>query len=346
MPATVTSPAVGRSSPASRCSSVVLPLPERPTSAVSAPAVELAAQIVEDDPRAVALADRAQLGHDGIASGARSGRRRLLRRALRRRPPAAGRSARRRASAATSPGLPASRSSGLGQAHPAVGDHERPRPARPRLLDDPAVADDDDPVGDRRGRRVVADDQRRAARLAHELAEHPVDQRGVLGVELAGRLVCEQQPRPVRNGGAHRDALLLAARQRQPAGRRRGRRCRPARAAPAPPSCSRRARGRAARAAARPSAGTSGRARASGRSAGRAARGCRARKAAAAVEPMRPSSVPSTWAVPADRSSSPRARASASTSPIRSGRRRRRSRRASTVSVRPCSATVPLPPES
>ena len=37
-PATVTSPAVGRSSPASRCSRVVLPVPERPTSAVSTPA--------------------------------------------------------------------------------------------------------------------------------------------------------------------------------------------------------------------------------------------------------------------------------------------------------------------
>ena len=60
---------------------------------------------------------------------------------------------------------------------------------------------------------VVADDHRRAAMLAHELREHVVDLVGGRAVELAGRLVGEEDLRPVGERGAERDALLLAARQ-------------------------------------------------------------------------------------------------------------------------------------
>ena len=49
--------------------------------------------------------------------------------------------------------------------------------------------------------------------LADELAEHVVDLVGGGGVELAGRLVGEEDPRPVGERRAERDALLLAAGQ-------------------------------------------------------------------------------------------------------------------------------------
>src|SRR5262249_4028486 len=88
---------------------------------------------------------------------------------------------------------------------------QRPAGAGPRLLDDPAVAQPHAAVGDRLGGRVVADDQRRAAALADELAEQRVHGRGRRGVELAGRLVREQQRRPVRERRAAADALLPTA---------------------------------------------------------------------------------------------------------------------------------------
>src|SRR3954470_7147541 len=81
---------------------------------------------------------------------------------------------------------------------------------RPFLRDTP-VADPDDAVGDPRRLRVVADDHRRAAVLPYELAEHVVHLVGGRGVELARRLVREEDPRTVRECGAERDALLLAA---------------------------------------------------------------------------------------------------------------------------------------
>ena len=68
-----------------------------------------------------------------------------------------------------------------------------------------------EPVGDRGRRLVVADDDGRRALLAGELGDQAVDGVGVLGVQLAGGLVCEQQVRPVRERGAERDPLLLAA---------------------------------------------------------------------------------------------------------------------------------------
>ena len=57
----------------------------------------------------------------------------------------------------------------------------------------------------------MADDHRRAALGPRELAEHVVERRGARVVELAGRLVGEEQPRPVRERGTDDHALLLAA---------------------------------------------------------------------------------------------------------------------------------------
>jgi hypothetical protein len=60
----------------------------------------------------------------------------------------------------------------------------------------------------------VADEHRRAAVLAHELAEHRVHLVGRRSVELARRLVGEEDAGTVGECGAQRDALLLAARER------------------------------------------------------------------------------------------------------------------------------------
>ena len=49
--------------------------------------------------------------------------------------------------------------------------------------------------------------------LARELADQRVRRRRVRGVELARRLVRDQQARPVRERGGERDPLLLAARE-------------------------------------------------------------------------------------------------------------------------------------
>ncbi len=70
---------------------------------------------------------------------------------------------------------------------------------------------------------VVRRDQRRHAGVAHEAEQHVEHPAGGLRVEVAGRLVGEQQPRPVGQRPAERDPLLLAARQlgRTVAGARR-----------------------------------------------------------------------------------------------------------------------------
>ena len=84
---------------------------------------------------------------------------------------------------------------------------------RRALLADAAVADVDDAVGDLGRARIVADDERRHSLLPRELGEELVDDRRVRVVELAGRLVGDQEPRPVGERSAQRDALLLAAGQ-------------------------------------------------------------------------------------------------------------------------------------
>src|SRR5919199_4861722 len=82
-----------------------------------------------------------------------------------------------------------------------------------RLLADAAVADADDAVRDRRRLRIVADDHRRATLGADELPDRVVDEPGAGRVELAGRLICEEQAWPVREGRRDGDTLLLPARQ-------------------------------------------------------------------------------------------------------------------------------------
>src|SRR5581483_4130157 len=104
----------------------------------------------------------------------------------------------------------------LGQPQPAAApddDRVRGGGAGPPLLGDAAVADADDPVGDPRRLRIVADEHRRALVLAHELADERVDLVGRLGVELPRRLVGEEDARLVRECRAERDPLLLTARE-------------------------------------------------------------------------------------------------------------------------------------
>ena len=79
------------------------------------------------------------------------------------------------------------------------------------LVRDAPVADVDDAVGALGGSRVVADDERGAVRLAHELGDQREHLARRRGVELARRLVGDQERRPARERRAERDPLLLAA---------------------------------------------------------------------------------------------------------------------------------------
>ena len=215
-PATWIVPPSGTSSPASRCSSVVLPEPDGPVTACSRPPVNERSRPVEDRRRAVAL--RQPLGRDDDRPGRRSGLGELGRRRDARLRVAGGRDD-DRAVLEAGDGLrrdPRAQQELLGQPQPAAAaDDDRVAlvvVTRPLLRDAP-VSDAHDPVGDPRRLRVVADDHGRAAMLPHELREHVVHLVGGRAVELAGRLVGEEDLRPVSEGGAERDSLLLAARQ-------------------------------------------------------------------------------------------------------------------------------------
>ena len=81
---------------------------------------------------------------------------------------------------------------------------------RPLLRHSP-VANPDDAVGDAGRLRVVTDDHRGAAVLAHQLGERRIHLVGRRRVELAGRLVREKHARTVCKRGTERDALLLAS---------------------------------------------------------------------------------------------------------------------------------------
>ena len=101
----------------------------------------------------------------------------------------------------------------LGYPQPAAcADDSRLVLARP-LLTDAAVADVDDPVGDLRRRRVVTHEDRRRSDLPDELGQEREDVACSLLVEVAGRLVRDEELRLVRQRGAERDALLLASRE-------------------------------------------------------------------------------------------------------------------------------------
>src|SRR5947209_3860406 len=106
----------------------------------------------------------------------------------------------------------------FGEAEPAAAADDdrlaRAVVARPFLRHAP-VADADDAVRDARRLRVVAHDHSRATVLTHELVEHRVHLVGGRGVELARRLVREEDLRTVRERCAERNTLLLAAGERR-----------------------------------------------------------------------------------------------------------------------------------
>ena len=79
------------------------------------------------------------------------------------------------------------------------------------LVANPPVADVDDAVRVLGGHGVVADDERGRSMLADELGDEREHLTSARSVELAGRLVGDEETGPVREGGAESDALLLAA---------------------------------------------------------------------------------------------------------------------------------------
>ena len=81
------------------------------------------------------------------------------------------------------------------------------------LVADPAVPDDEDPVGVGRGLRVVGDQHDRLAALDARAPERVEDLGAGRVVEVAGRLVGEEERRPGHERPGDRDALLLAGRQ-------------------------------------------------------------------------------------------------------------------------------------
>ncbi len=68
----------------------------------------------------------------------------------------------------------------------------------------------EDPVGDRRGARVVGDHHDRLAVGCAHVAQQREDLGARLRVEVAGRLVGEDDGRPRDQRAGDRDALLLA----------------------------------------------------------------------------------------------------------------------------------------
>src|SRR5581483_1671869 len=97
------------------------------------------------------------------------------------------------------------------------------RPQRPRsatdlarvgarqLLDDVAVREEEDPVGDRGRARVVRDHRRRLSPILYRLAEELEDLAAGPRVEVPGGLVGEDDGRLRDQRARDRDALLLAA---------------------------------------------------------------------------------------------------------------------------------------
>ena len=76
-----------------------------------------------------------------------------------------------------------------------------------------AVLEAEDPVAERRQTGVVGGDDRGQAGVAVHLAQELVQRLGRVLVQVAGRLVGDQQRRRHRQGARHRHALLLATRQ-------------------------------------------------------------------------------------------------------------------------------------
>ena len=80
-----------------------------------------------------------------------------------------------------------------------------------KLLDDVAVGEEEDAVGDRRRAGVVSDHHRRLACFLDCQAKQFEDLTARLRVEVAGRLVREDDRRLGDERAGNRDALLLSA---------------------------------------------------------------------------------------------------------------------------------------
>src|SRR5581483_2915377 len=80
-----------------------------------------------------------------------------------------------------------------------------------QLLDDVAVREEEDPVGDRGRARVVRDHHRRLSPILYRLAEELEDLAAGPRVEVPGGLVGEDDGRLRDQRARDRDALLLAA---------------------------------------------------------------------------------------------------------------------------------------
>ena len=222
-PSATISPSSGAVSPASRPSSVVLPEPDGPVSASIVPAGIVRSRRSNSVRACTPLPTAFVTPRTSIATSpaARAAARRGLRRPARPRPPPPAGvttiplAVQARVRARADPGA---QQQLLGQPQPAAAaDDDRllaPVLAAGHALAAHApVAHADDAVRDRGHGRVVRDDDGGAALLAHEVGEQVVGEHRVLAVELAGRLVGQQQLRPVGQRGAHGDALLLAARE-------------------------------------------------------------------------------------------------------------------------------------
>ena len=86
-------------------------------------------------------------------------------------------------------------------------------PAEVDLVADPPVGDDEDAIGVGGGLGIVGDEDDRLVALDARPPERVEDLRAGRVVEVAGRLVGEEEGRPGHEGAGDRDPLLLAGRQ-------------------------------------------------------------------------------------------------------------------------------------
>ena len=101
----------------------------------------------------------------------------------------------------------------LGDPQPAAGADDRRLQVARVLLADATVSNVDDPIRDLRRGGIVTDENRRRAVLRRERREKRQNLACRLLVEIAGRLVGDEEPGPMRDRRAQRDSLLLSARE-------------------------------------------------------------------------------------------------------------------------------------
>ena len=90
-------------------------------------------------------------------------------------------------------------------------EHQATAAVRLAVLDDEAVTEHDEPVGHRRGLLIVGDHDHRLAEVVDGAAQQLEHLGRGLGVEVAGRLVGEDDRRARDERPRDRDALRLAA---------------------------------------------------------------------------------------------------------------------------------------